>query len=58
MIKIAISGAAGRIGRTMYKSLIGSTEFQAVFGVDVNGADDLPIPSTRAFRRLLSTRTW
>ena len=49
MIKIAISGAAGRIGRTMYKSLIGSTEFQAVFGVDVNGADDLPYPVYKSF---------
>ena len=49
MIKIAISGAAGRIGRTAYKSLIGSTEFEAVFGVDVNGADDLPYPVYRKF---------
>lgn len=49
MIKIAVSGAAGRIGRTIYKSLIGSTEFEAVFGVDVNGADDLPYPVYRKF---------
>ena len=49
MIKIAISGAGGRIGRTMYKSLIGSTEFEAVFGVDVNGADDLPYPVYKSF---------
>ena len=49
MIRIAISGAAGRIGRTMYKSLIGSTEFEAVFGVDVNGAEDLPYPVFRSF---------
>ena len=49
MIKIAISGAAGRIGRTMFKSLIGSTEFEAVFGVDVNGADDLPYPVYKSF---------
>ena len=39
----------GRIGRTMYKSLIGSTEFEAVFGVDVNGADDLPYPVYKSF---------
>ena len=49
MIKIAISGAAGRIGRTIFKSLIGSTEFEAVFGVDVNGADDLPYPVYKSF---------
>ena len=49
MIKIAISGAAGRIGRTIYKSLIGSTEFEPVFGVDVNGADDLPYPVYKSF---------
>ena len=49
MIKIAISGAAGRIGRTIYKSLIGSTEFEPVFGVDVGGADDLPYPVYKSF---------
>lgn len=49
MIKIAVSGAAGRIGRTIYKSLIGSTEFEAVFGVDINGADDLPYPVYKKF---------
>ena len=49
MINIAISGASGRIGRTIYKSLIGSTEFEPVFGVDVGGADDLPYPVYKSF---------
>lgn len=49
MIKLAISGAAGRIGRTIYKSLIGSEEFEPTFGVDVFAADDLPYPVYRSF---------
>ena len=49
MIKIAVSGAAGRIGRTIYKTLIGSEDFQIVFGVDAFGADDLPYPVYKSF---------
>lgn len=49
MIKLAISGASGRIGRTIYKSLIGSEEFEPTFGVDVFAADDLPYPVYRSF---------
>ena len=44
MINIAVSGAAGRIGRTIYKTLIGSEDFNIVFGVDAFGATDLPYP--------------
>ena len=42
MIKIAVSGAAGRIGKTIYTTLIGSDKFEIVFGVDARGAGDLP----------------
>lgn len=49
MIKIALSGAAGRIGRTIYKNLIGSKDFEITFGVDAFPADDLPFPLYRAF---------
>ena len=50
MIKIAVSGAAGRIGKTIYTTLIGSDKFEIVFGVDARGADDLPYPVYRSFR--------
>lgn len=49
MIKIAVSGAAGRIGRTIYKTLIGSSEYEIVFGVDAFGASDLPYPVYKSF---------
>lgn len=49
MINIAISGAAGRIGRTIYKSLIGSKDYNIVFGVDAFPCDDLPYPVYRSF---------
>lgn len=50
MIKIAVSGAAGRIGKTIYTTLIGSDKFEIVFGVDARGAGDLPYPVYRSFR--------
>lgn len=49
MINIAVSGAAGRIGRTIYKTLIGSEDFNIVFGVDAFGATDLPYPVYKSF---------
>lgn len=49
MINIAVSGAAGRIGRTIYKTLIGSEDFNIVFGVDAFGATDLPYPIYKSF---------
>ena len=44
MIKIAVSGAAGRIGKTIYTTLIGSDKFEIVLGVDTPGAGDMPYP--------------
>lgn len=49
MIRLALSGAGGRICRTLYKSLIGSKDFEIVFGVDFYPADDLPYPVYRKF---------
>ncbi len=49
MIKLAISGAEGRMGRTIYKTLIGSQDFEIVYGVDTFPADDLPYPVYRSF---------
>lgn len=49
MIKIAVSGAAGRIGRTIYTTLIGSDTYDIVFGVDAFGASDLPYPVYKSF---------
>ena len=44
MVKIALSGAAGRMCRTIYKSLIGSKTFEIVYGIDTFIPDDLPFP--------------
>ena len=49
MIRIALSGAGGRMGRTVYKSLIDSKEYQIVFGVDPYPTEDLPFPVYRSF---------
>ena len=49
MIRIALSGAGGRMGRTVYKSLIDSKEYQIVFGVDAYPTEDLPFPVYRSF---------
>ena len=49
MIRIALSGAGGRMGRTVYKSLIDSKEFQIVFGVDPYPTEDLPFPVYKSF---------
>ena len=44
MIKIALSGAAGRMCRTIYKSLIGSKDYEIVYGIDTFIPTDLPFP--------------
>lgn len=49
MLNIAICGASGRIGRTLYKTLIASTEFQISFGVDARTPTDLPFPVYKSF---------
>ncbi len=49
MIKIALAGASGRMGRTIYKTLIGSDEFEIVFGVDPSQPTDLPFPVFKNF---------
>ncbi len=49
MIKLAICGAGGRIGRTIYKSLVGNNDFKIEFGVDFCGANDLPFPVFKSF---------
>lgn len=49
MIKIALSGAGGRMGRTVYKALIDSKEYEIVFGVDAYPTDDLPFPVYQSF---------
>jgi 4-hydroxy-tetrahydrodipicolinate reductase len=50
MIKLALCGAGGRMCRTVYKTLIGSHDFEIVFGVDPYPADDLPYPVYRSFK--------
>ena len=37
------------MGRTVYKSLIDSKEYQIVFGVDQYPTEDLPFPVYRSF---------
>ncbi len=49
MIRLALNGAGGRMCRTIYKTLIGSTDFDIVYGVDPYPADDLPYPVYRTF---------
>ncbi|HKL94002.1 MAG TPA: 4-hydroxy-tetrahydrodipicolinate reductase [Clostridia bacterium] len=49
MINIAICGASGRMGRTIYKSLIANKEFQILFGVDAYTPTDLPFPVYKSF---------
>ncbi|MEG2273834.1 MAG: 4-hydroxy-tetrahydrodipicolinate reductase [Clostridia bacterium] len=49
MIKLALSGASGRMGRTVFKSLIGSEDFTIVFGVDPFLPTDLPFPIYKSF---------
>ncbi|NLZ24956.1 MAG: 4-hydroxy-tetrahydrodipicolinate reductase [Clostridiales bacterium] len=49
MIKLALCGASGRIGRTITKTLIDSKEFEIVFGVDgFKSETSYPIFSTFA----------
>lgn len=49
MIKLAICGAGGRIGRTIYKTLVGNNDFEIQFGVDKFGGNDLPFPVFKSF---------
>ncbi len=49
MIRIALSGASGRMGRTVYKALIDSKDYEIVFGVDQFPTDDLPFPVYKSF---------
>lgn len=49
MIRLALNGAGGRMCRTVYKTLISSTDFEITFGVDPYPADDLPFPVYRKF---------
>jgi len=49
MINIAICGASGRMGRTIYKNLIASNEFEIVFGVDACPPTDMPFPVYKSF---------
>lgn len=49
MIKLALAGAGGRMCRTIYKTLIGSKDFEITFGVDLCPASDLPFPVYRSF---------
>ena len=42
MTKIALSGAAGRIGKTICATLIGRNDFEILFGVDARGGEDFP----------------
>ena len=49
MIKIALSGAGGRMGRTVYKSLTLNNQFEIVFGVDPYPTEDLPFPVYQSF---------
>ncbi len=44
MTKIAICGACGQMGHTIYKTLLSSTEFEISFGVDGYNSGDLPYP--------------
>ncbi len=50
MIKLALSGAAGRMCRTIYKSLIGTNDFVVSFGVDPYPASDLQFPLFQSFQ--------
>jgi 4-hydroxy-tetrahydrodipicolinate reductase len=52
MIHIAICGAGGRIGRTIYKSLLSNPEFDIAFGVDVTMPTDLPFPVFADFSKV------
>ncbi len=49
MIRIALSGASGRMGRTVYKALIDSKDYEIVFGVDTFPTEDLPFPVYKSF---------
>ena len=44
MIRIAISGAEGRMGRALYNAVQCSNDYTVVFGVDTFKQDDLPYP--------------
>lgn len=55
MIKLAICGAGGRIGRTIYKTLVGNDDFKIEFGVDFFGANDLPFPVYKSFSEATGT---
>jgi 4-hydroxy-tetrahydrodipicolinate reductase len=49
MLRIAVSGAGGRIGRQIYKTLIDRTDIEIVFGVDKMSVLDLPYPVYKCF---------
>lgn len=49
MTKIALSGAAGRIGKTICATLIGRNDFEILFGVDARGGEDFPFPVHKSF---------
>ena len=48
MIRVALFGASGRMGRAVYQH-ISKDRFQIVFGVDTRPAEDLPFPIYKSF---------
>lgn len=50
MIRIALCGAGGRIGRAMYLSLLNNKDFTIVFGVDPTLPADFPFPVFKSFQ--------